>query len=91
MKRKITAFLLVVSMLALATPAYAEDVTTGSMTVTALGGSMVREFNLPTFNEYGIQQRSRHPLTIVKGCLLLLFPRTGYPLGSVTVPMGGNT
>lgn len=33
MKRKVTAFLLVVSMLALATPAYAEDVTTGSMTV----------------------------------------------------------
>lgn len=33
MKRKITAFLLVVSLLALATPAYAEDITTGSMTV----------------------------------------------------------
>lgn len=33
MKSKITAFLLVVSMLALATPAYAEDATTGSMTV----------------------------------------------------------
>ncbi|MEA1962259.1 MAG: hypothetical protein U9N81_13495 [Bacillota bacterium] len=33
MKRKLTAFLLVVSMLAMVTPAYAEDATTGSMTV----------------------------------------------------------